>query len=252
MLMQFGFTQYESQVYHALITTDQPLDATAIVRRSGVPRSKVYEVLHRMGEKGVILESTMEKKRLYTALSLDSMIEKLETDFEKNVQKLKDTKIKETPMDDRVWTLKEDKSIQALVKRLVKRAERSVSISGWADDIVILLPLLEDKYKAGLNVTIHVIGELKTIIPTVSTLIPDIQHANLERSRILIVDESEMIFAGIENSEWQAIRTHSRPLVKFFTEFFYHDVALTEITRKYKDTIMQDKDIRDILLKLRY
>ncbi|WP_188455962.1 TrmB family transcriptional regulator [Virgibacillus oceani] len=252
MLQQFGFTQYESQVYQSLITVDQPLDATSIVKRSKVPRSKVYEVLHRMIEKGIILETTIEKKRLYTALPIDSMVEKLKADFEMNVQQLRNTKVKETPVDDRVWTLKDDQSIQAFMKDLLENAETSIFLSGWADDIAKYLPIVEGKYRSGIPVNIHVIGEIKSAIPTISTLVPDIEHETLERSRILIVDNMEMLFAGIEDEKWQAIRTQSRPLVKFFTEFFYHDVALTEITEKYRDTVMRDKDIREVLLKLRY
>ncbi|MGY0693452.1 TrmB family transcriptional regulator [Virgibacillus sp. FSP13] len=252
MLQQFGFTQYESQVYQSLITVDQPLDATGIVKRSGVPRAKVYEVLRRMSEKGVILESTIEKKRYYTALPLEAMIKKLKADFDSNVQELRKTKVREMPADDRVWTLKEDQSIQAILKELVQQANKSIFISGWADDLKRYLPILEEKYDEGILVTIHVVGELSTSIQNVSTLIPDTDHGTLERSRILIVDEAEMLFAGMEETQWQAIRTRSRPMVKFFTEFFYHDIALTEITRKYRDTVMNDADIRNVLLKLRY
>jgi HTH-type transcriptional regulator, sugar sensing transcriptional regulator len=251
MLQQFGFTQYESQVYQSLITVDQPLDATGIVKSSGVPRSKVYEVLHRLNEKGMILESTIEKKRLYSALPIEATIKKLKTEFESNLQQLRTTQIKKTPSDDRVWTLKDNHSIQSLLTELIQQAQHSIYISGWADDLNTYLPLLEAKHHAGIIVNIHVIGQFSTSIPTVSTLIPD-SKATLERSRILIVDKQEILFAGIEESKWQAIRTQSNPLVKFFTEFFYHDVALTEITQKYKDTIMEDEDIRDVLLKLRY
>ena len=87
MLQQFGFTQYESQVYECLISDEQALDATAIVKQSGVPRAKVYEVLHRLSEKGLILESTVEKKRLYTALPIETTIEKLKADFENKDRK---------------------------------------------------------------------------------------------------------------------------------------------------------------------
>ncbi|KGP71692.1 TrmB family transcriptional regulator [Pontibacillus yanchengensis] len=252
MLQQFGFTQYESQVYQALITVDEPLDASAIVKRSGVPRAKVYEVLHRMTEKGMILESTVEKKRMYTALPIESTIEKLKADFEDNVEQLRNAQIKETPIDDRVWTLKNNQSIQSLLKELLHQAKDSIIISGWADDLEEYLPILEAKSNEGLSVNIHSIGSLETTIPSVSTLIPDTHHETLERSRILIIDEQEMLFAGIEETKWQAIRSQSRPLVKFFTEFFYHDVALTEITQKYKTQIMEDQDVRDVLLKLRY
>lgn len=252
MLQQFGFSQYESQVYQSLITMDQPLDASSIVKGSGVPRSKVYEVIHRLTDKGMILETTVEKKRLYTALPLESAIKKLTADFNSKVNQLKNTPIKETPKDDRVWTLKDDQSIQSLLENSLQQATDSIIISGWADDLTQYLPILEEKYDAGIVVNMHVIGEIVTPIPNVSTLIPDTNHDTLERSRILIVDEQEILYAGMEETTWQAIRTQSRPLVKFFTEFFYHDVALTEITQRYKDTIMKDEVIRDVLLKLRY
>ncbi|UFU00634.1 TrmB family transcriptional regulator [Radiobacillus kanasensis] len=252
MLQQFGFTQYESQVYEALVTMDQPLDATNIVKRSGVPRAKVYEVLQRLGEKGVIMESTTDKKRLYSAVSLDSVIEKLKTDFQQNIKQLRELQVKQTPIDDRVWSLKGDHSIQSALKEMVQQARKSVFISGWADDLHSYLPFLEEKYKEGVVIHIHVIGELDTMIPSVSTLIPDVHHGTLERSRIVIVDEEEMLFAGVEDTDWQSIRTKSRSLVKFFTEFFYHDVALTEITEKYRDIVMKDESIRDVLMKLRY
>lgn len=252
MLQQFGFTQYESQVYECLISDGTALDATAIVKQSGVPRAKVYEVLHRLSEKGLILESTIEKKRLYTALPIETTIEKLKMDFENIVEKLRNRKRKAAPADDRVWTLKDNSSIQSVLKDMIVQAESSVFISGWTDDLQNYLPLLEGKAKAGITVKIHTIGELDTSISEVSTLVPDVHHDTLERSRIIIVDDREMLFAGIEESKWQAIRTQSGPLVKFFTEFFYHDIALTEITQRYQDTVMKDEKIRSVLMNLRY
>ncbi|MEK4029916.1 MULTISPECIES: TrmB family transcriptional regulator [Bacillaceae] len=252
MLQQFGFTQYESKVYESLVSAGEPLDATNIVKLSGVPRAKVYEVLHRMGEKGMILESTIEKKRLYAALPVESTIEKLKADFDSHIDQLRQTRVKQTTTDDRVWTLKENHSIQALLKSMIQKASQSILISGWSDDFSAYLPLLESKSCEGVEVKVHVIGEIPTAIPSVTTLIPDMNHQHLEKSRILIVDGEEMLFAGIEDNKWQAIHTFSRPLVKFFTEFFYHDVALTKITDKYRETIMKDPSIRDLLLTLRY
>ncbi|KGX86592.1 TrmB family transcriptional regulator [Pontibacillus litoralis] len=252
MLQQFGFTQYESKVYQALITVKAPLDASTIVKHSEVPRAKVYEVLQRMSEKGMILESTVQNKRLYTALPLESVIEKLRAKFEENVERLRETKAQKTPLDDRVWSLKDNQSIQVLIKNMIQQATTSITISGWSDDLWQYIPDLEAKEENGVTVAIHSIGTLDTTISSLSTLIPDPQHETLERSRIIITDETEMLFAGMEQTQWHAIQTRSRPLVKFFTEFFYHDVALTEITRKHKDTILADEYIRDVLLKLRY
>lgn len=252
MLQQFGFTQNESQVYTSLITIDQALDATAIVKRSGVPRSKVYEVLTKLSEKGIILEATVEKKRQYTALPMEAMIEKLKTDFEANIEQLKKIEVAEMEIDDRVWTLKENQSITSVIKELSEGAQESIHISAWADDLEKMMPLLESKYKQGLEIVIHTIGSIETNIPAVSTLIPNKGHLSLERSRILLVDGKELIFAGMEESGWQAIRTQSPPLVTFFTEFFFHDIVLTKITQRFHDIVMADDEIKEMLLKLRY
>ncbi|GAF17005.1 LOW QUALITY PROTEIN: transcriptional regulator, TrmB family [Bacillus sp. JCM 19046] len=252
MLQQFGFTQYESQVYTSLITINQALDATAIVKRSGVPRSKVYEVLTKLSEKGIILEATIEKKRQYTALPIEAMIEKLKTDFETNIEELKKIEVAEMEIDDRVWTLKENQSITSVMKELSEGARESIHISAWADDLALFLPVLEKKHSFGLDINIHTIGSITTDIPSVSTLIPSQGHSSLERSRILLVDGKELIFAGMEDGDWQAIRTQSPPLVTFFLEFFFHDIALTKITQRYHDIVMKDEEIRDMLLKLRY
>lgn len=252
MLQQFGFTQYESQIYEALITTDEALDASAIVKQSGVPRSKVYEVLYKMGEKGMVLESTVEKKRLYRPLPLNSAIEKLRRDFDRNIDELKSFEARKKPLDDRVWSLKDNQSINSLVADLLQNAASSIVFSGWSDDLSQHLSTIEEKQANGISVELHSIGELETTIDNVTTLIPDIQHKALQRSRILIIDNKELLFAGYEDSGWQAIHTSSRPLVTFFTEFFYHDVALTEITRKFGTVMMEDDRIKDILMKLRY
>jgi len=252
MLQQFGFTQYESQVYTSLITINQALDATAVVKRSGVPRSKVYEVLNRLADKGIVLEATVGKKRQYTALPIEALIEKLKTDFESNIEELKKIETVEMELDNRVWTLKDNHAIISVLKELSEEATQSIFISAWADDLQNYLPLLEKRHQDGLEVIIHVTGKINTIIPTVHTLIPNQSHHMLERGRILIIDEHEMLFAGIEEKSWQAIRTQSPPLVKFFTEFFHHDVALTKITQRYHDIVMKDEDIKNTLFKLRY
>ncbi|GAF20770.1 MULTISPECIES: TrmB family transcriptional regulator [Shouchella] len=252
MLQQFGFTQYESQVYTSLITVNQPLDATAIVKRSGVPRSKVYEVITKLIEKGVVLEAFVEKKRQYTGLPMEALIEKLTANFEANIEELKKIEVEEIEVDDRVWTLREDQSILSIMKELMEGAKQSIHLSLWADEMKAFLPLLEEVYHSGREVHLHAIGTIQTVIPTMSVLIPTHGHDSLERSRILIVDEKEMVFAGIEEHGWQAIRTQSKPLVTFFTEFFYHDVVLTKITQRYHELIMTDDEVKDMLLKLKY
>lgn len=252
MLQKFGFTQYESQVFEVLTASDEPLDATTIVKYSRVPKSKVYEVLNRLIEKGLLKSSFTNRKKLYTALPLDTTIRKLTAEFEENVEELKNKEYTLTPNDDRVWTIKNATAISSITSDLLQQAQSSIYLSGWSDDLSPLLPTLEQKQKEGVIVEVLSVGEMETKLNAPHVLVPDENHEALERHQLIIIDEREILLAGVEQEEWQGIHTLSSPLVKFFTEFFFHDVALTEITRKYEDILKEDKQLQSILMKLRY
>ncbi|MFE7151727.1 TrmB family transcriptional regulator, partial [Heyndrickxia sporothermodurans] len=247
MLQKFGFSQYESQVFEVLASSEDPMDATNIVKYSGVPKAKIYEVISRLIEKGMVLDSISEKKKLYTALPLPLVINKLTSEFQNNVKQLENNTYKRTFYDEHVWSLKMESSIRAQSNQLVQEAKKSILISGWKDDIIEYLPILQDKEENGVEVEVLVVGNLETNLSHIHTLIPAVEHQTLERFRLIIIDDKEVIFAGMENQSWQALKTMSKPFIKVFTEFFYHDVALAKINEKHFDLLMNDEEIRNIL-----
>lgn len=252
MLQKFGFSQYESNVYEVLVSSGDPLDATTIVKYSNVPKAKIYEVLSRMIDKGMIMDTISEKKKLYAALPLEVAIKKLTQEFQANIDTLKSRSRKRTFTDDRVWNLKANSSILVQFEKLIEEAEHSILLSAWSDDFAEYLPILEEKEKNGVKVEGLVIGEIESNLPNIHVLIPSEKHHSLERSRLIIVDEKEILFAGVENEQWQAMKTMSQPFVKFFTDFFYHDLALAKVTEKFYSQLMDDEEMRNLLMKLRY
>ncbi|MWV43733.1 TrmB family transcriptional regulator [Paenibacillus sp. HJL G12] len=252
MLHKFGFSQYESKVYETLAATMQPMDATMIVKHSGVPKAKIYEVISRMVEKGMVLESISEKKKLYTALALPLVIEKLTAEFKSDIKELEQQKLQKEIVDDRVWSLKADTSIESQIKQMLVDADRSIRYSSWKEDFQKYLPILEEKERAGVRVEALAVGEIHSGLKNLVIMEPNEEHVSLERFRLLIVDDAEVIFAGVENEAWQAIKTRSQPFVRVFTDYFYHDVLLSKITTKYNDVLMNDTEIMNQLLQLRY
>ncbi|MGM9929063.1 MAG: TrmB family transcriptional regulator [Bacillus sp. (in: firmicutes)] len=252
MLKEFGFSQYESKVYEVLVSSDEPMDVSMIAKHSSVPKAKIYEVLSRMIDKGMVMEAISEKKKTYTALPINLAIERLTSQFQANIEKFKDSASKKTFRDDRVWSFKVKSAIQAQMKELIQNAKKSITISAWNDDFRSFLPLLEQQEQAGIDVKAHVVGEVTTNLSNLHYFIPTAEDVFLERFHLLVVDDQEIIFATNEDDSWQAIRTMSLPFVKIFAEFFYHDVVLTKILNKYSDTLMDDPEIKEIITKLRF
>ena len=239
MLQKFGFSQYESKVYEVLVSSEQPIDVNMIAKHSSVPKAKIYEVLGRMVEKGMIMEAVSEKKKMYTALPLNQAVERLTAEFQENIEKFKAKTAKRTFRDDRVWSFKVKATIQTQIKQLIQEAEKSIRFSAWTDDFAAYLPLLKAKEAVGVDVKVHIVGETQADLKETHYFIPTEDDVFLERFLLLIVDDQEIVFATNEDKSWQAIRTMSPPFVKIFAEFFYHDVVLTKILSKYSDTLMK-------------
>lgn len=252
MLQTFGFSQYESKVYETLASNTEPMDASLVVKHSGVPKAKIYEVLSRLIEKGMVLDTVSEKKKLYAALPLPSLIEKLTRQFQQDVAQLSASLAPKKVSDDRVWSLKVDSSIRAEIKQMIQQATHSIRISAWSEDFREYLPLLKEKEREGVHIEALVVGSLLTDMANLHQMIPSQGHEGLERSQLIVVDEHDVIFAGEEHGSWQAIKTSAQPFVKFFADFFYHDVALLRISQKYHDLLFDDEEIRGMLVRLRY
>ncbi|MGN1386087.1 MAG: TrmB family transcriptional regulator [Bacillus sp. (in: firmicutes)] len=252
MLQKFGFSQYESKVYEVLVSSEQPIDVNMIAKHSGVPKAKIYEVLARMVEKGMIMEAVSEKKKMYTALPLNQAVQRLTAEFQANIEEFKTKTSKRTFRDDRVWSFKVQATIMMQMKQLMEEAEKSIRFSAWNDDFAVYLPLLKEKEAKGVDVKVHIVGETQADLKETHYFIPTEEDVFLERFQLLIVDDQEIIFATNEDESWQAIRTMSTPFVKIFAEFFYHDVVLTKILSKYSDTLMSDPEIKNTVTKLRF
>ncbi|MFC7678755.1 TrmB family transcriptional regulator [Paenibacillus sp. GCM10028914] len=254
MLLQFGYSQYESRVYETLVTSGEAMDASSIVKLSSVPKAKIYEVLDRLVDKGIVMDTVSGKKRTYTALPVEAVIDKLTQEFESDIKELRSAGVRKKVVDDQVWSLKSHTSIQAVCKQMIEEAKESVLVSMWSDEFNEVKELLNRKEREGVRVEALVTGSdhPDVTLSKLYVLNPTAGHDKLERFMLLVTDTNQLLFAGVEQGSWQAIRTQAQPFVKVFAEFFYHDMALTAFSRKYPEEMFKDEEIKSLLLRLRY
>jgi len=93
ILQQIGLSKNEIKVYFALLELDKA-SATIIMRKSGVPHSKVYPVLEKMAGKGLVSHVIQKKVRLFQASSPNNIIDILnEKEEQIKLQKIELEKI---------------------------------------------------------------------------------------------------------------------------------------------------------------
>lgn len=95
-LQKLGLSQYESKTLVVLLSTREA-NAKHICEFSGIPHTKVYQVLGRLGDKGLV-DCTMGKPRKYRAAKPGSVLNKLIRKKMRGIEMLEKEKARQLEM----------------------------------------------------------------------------------------------------------------------------------------------------------
>lgn len=165
-LERIGLTSYEIKTYSALLKTGQ-INASDLSQKSGVPYSKIYEVLGTLEEKGWI-GSDDSRPTQYFAKSPATAIEATKQNTEAELKKNESIIIKElTPLYEQsgtserpdIWVLSGVVNIASKILEMVDscRKEVMIAIPKVAEDLAKeALPKLRLLHDKGVDITILV------------------------------------------------------------------------------------------------
>ncbi|HLV44954.1 MAG TPA: helix-turn-helix domain-containing protein, partial [Aggregatilineales bacterium] len=88
-LTELGFTEYEAKVYLALVA-DYPATGYQISKKSGVPRSMVYETLSRLSARGAVMESVEGRSTRYRPLPPEVLLDHHEHEYRRRLSDLRE------------------------------------------------------------------------------------------------------------------------------------------------------------------
>ncbi len=165
-LEKVGLTSYEIKVYSALLKTGQ-INASDLSQKSGVPYSKIYEVLGTLEEKGWI-GSDDSRPTQYFAKSPTTAIETSRQNFESDFRNNESIILKElTPLYEQsgtserpdIWVLSGVVNIASKILEMVDscRNEVLITIPKVAENLAKeALPKLRLLHDRGIEITILV------------------------------------------------------------------------------------------------
>lgn len=79
-LMTIGFTESEAKIYLALLGT-HPANGYQLSKKTGIPRSIVYEALGRLTLRGAVLKTGEDRSTVYRPIPPNILLDKLEQDY---------------------------------------------------------------------------------------------------------------------------------------------------------------------------
>lgn len=229
-LQQLGLSLYEARLYLGLLRRGCQ-NGNELSRASGVPSSKVYAMLERLADAGLVAPTRRGSAVEYVATAPHDLLARLREKYMAPLaylEKALPTIVSTGPEPDILHIPSLD-AVISNARALIRDAHEEIYLSVWQEDFAMLQQDLAEAQQRELRI----FGMLYGADP------PDIgwwqrhSYQQTVASRIrgrmltLVVDGSDALIAHIpENDEPSAIRTRNPVLCLMAEEYLIHDLTL--------------------------
>jgi HTH-type transcriptional regulator, sugar sensing transcriptional regulator len=231
-MRKLGFSKYESKAYLKLLE-DFPLNGYALSKNSGIPRSRIYEVLKNLIDKQLVFEQEGEKGKLFYPVDPNIFIKKLKANYEdvfSNISKFAQKIYKDKKQDDKLVVIKGRQNIINFLKLLIKSAEKRIAISIWDEEIKDLINDMGNAIKRGVILRGIYFGEnnpFDTLMP--HRRIKRYMAEKKERYISIIIDGAHAISGIVSRGEDSKVTwTQEEGFIEISEDYIAHDLLVNQ------------------------
>lgn len=233
-LQSLGFTENESKVYLELNRLGA-LTGYEAAKQAGIPRPNAYSALQGLVEKGAALKTQGEPSK-YAAITIDELSYKLEKITKDSLNYIKKNITVNQPLANEPFiTVEGDKNILHKISYLIRKAEKSIYLDAWFEEIRELGEDLLAAQQRGIKVILISVGTIDLALKNVY------DHGREEewaeegvRSIRLIIDSEEVVTGEIGRSKSStALYSKNSSLIELVKESIVHDILLIEIKKEF-------------------
>jgi sugar-specific transcriptional regulator TrmB len=240
-LASIGFSEYEAKAYAALHKKN-PVTAYELSKASGIPTSKIYEVLSRLDEKGIVSVLGSKGTKRYIPLDADEFIEGLRTNIGGTLNELRGglMQIGKSSSDGfHIWNINDYEYLMNKAERMVLGAQSTLLISAWKEEIDYLENFLKTAVIKGVRPAIIHFGRPRTKIEAVyQHPIEDTLFAEKGgRYLVVVADSQEALIGAIFDGTVEGAWSMNRGFVSITEDYIKHDIYIMKIVRRFDSTL---------------
>lgn len=237
-----GWSPYEARAYVSLLS-DGPCTAYELAKASGLPSSKVYEVLARLEERRAAQERAEGGRRLWQALEGRALV----ADSRRRLGGLLGELESALGALDRpaaaapLWSLQDLSEAQTRTLGLIDQAAQSLLLSLWEEDLPPLLPALDAAAARGVACAAVLFGaddaEPGSQARSWGRVYPHPLRQTLEaeqggRSFAACADGAQALWVHA-GPPFEGVWTRNPGFVSLTEEFIRHDIYLMKVVARY-------------------
>jgi len=260
ILIQLGLSDYEAKAYVALLS-NQPATAYEISKHSGVPSSKIYEIVSRMAGKGLFLavNEAQARGKQYFAISVEDFVarKKAETDDQTSLLLNAAQGLGNKGDANIIWPMNDESLVYSKARQLIKDAVGTCLISLWPEDLEHLDKELRQASIRGVKVALVHFGIPRESIgatyyhPEEKTLYAEKNG----RGFTLVTDGKAVVMATFMlDGEVQGSWSQNQTFVTVAEDYIRHDVYITKVTAAMDKQVKAEfgdnyEKLRDVFTK---
>jgi len=229
-MKRLGFSEYECKAYLKLLE-EFPLNGYTLSKNSGIPRSRIYEVLKNLMDKQMVFEQTEEKNKVYYPVAPDVFIKKLKESYKElfsNISRFAGRLYTEKKQDDKLVVIRGRRNILSFLNLLIKGAEKRIAVSIWEEEMEDLLPELDRALKRGVVLRGIFFGEKKPYDALVThRRIKRYMAEKKARYMSVIIDGAHTVSGIVSRGEDSKVTwTQDEGLIEISEDYIAHDLIV--------------------------
>ncbi len=242
-LQKLGLSQYESQAYVGLLGNPR-VTAYELAKQSGIPPSKVYEVLERLRTKQLVAVVETGGSARYVPLEPREAVSRYRRDYDDILDRLED-RLGDIYSADQaggsyVWNVQGREAVLAKAVEMIEAAGREVLLAAWPEQ----LPRLESHLVAadhrGVAVAVCLYGEGDPGVgvvyhhPTDQVVVRD----QGSKRMVVVADTAEALVGyfpetAVPDGVWSA----NLGFVQMAKDYIRHDMWVIKLVRRFEAPI---------------
>jgi Cd2+/Zn2+-exporting ATPase len=248
-LVALGFSEYEAKAYVALLR-ESPVTGYQASKRSGVPRSMIYEVLGKLVARGAAMTLRKGGGMEYAPVPAGQFFDQLHREHEGLVASLKSdiSSLASISDLDHVWNIEGHENVMARAEEMIGQASDRVYLALLPSTFLSLQSVLADAVARKVRVVLYTTGEID--LPGSRVVVAHVSEETLGQARglglILVADGQEVLIGEwLTATQARASWTRSSLLVFIAEHHLRTDLYLPQILARLGDgalDLIHDED----------
>ena len=252
LMKQIGLGEYESRAYLALLKAN-PANGYEISKMSGIPRSRIYEVLNGLTQKQMVHVQPGQKTKRYLPVKPKIALKRIQDTFTDAVGKIDQytQSVRQANTDQQLRVVQGRGAIIAFLKDRIHNTKNRLVLSIWAEEALDLQDAIDGFIERKGRLSGIYFGPKSPYDQLVPhRRIEQVFNERKSRYLVAVIDNNQAVSGVLDQgAESQVTWTHNSGFVEMSKDYIVHDMSLNLLLKQVDGPVRQSYE--DYLDRLR-